>query len=31
MEKPKINIDVDSIVVNDNITDDQFFDDFFDE
>ena len=31
MEKPKINIDVDSIVVNDNITDDQFFDDFFGE
>lgn len=29
-DKPKINIDVDSIIVNDNvITDDEFFDDFF--
>lgn len=29
-EKPKINIDADSIVMNDNIiTDDEFFDDFF--
>ena len=28
--KPKINVDVDSIVMNDNvITDDEFFDDFF--
>ena len=28
--KPKINIDVDSVIVNDNIiTDDEFFDDFF--
>lgn len=29
-DKPKINIDVDSVIVNDNIiTDDEFFDDFF--
>ena len=29
-DKPKINIDVDSVVVNDNvISDDEFFDDFF--
>lgn len=28
-EKPKINVDVDSIIVNQNITDDQFYDDFF--
>lgn len=29
-DKPKINIDVDSIIMNDNvITDDEFFDDFF--
>ena len=29
-EKPKINVDRDSIVMNDNmITDDEFFDDFF--
>ena len=32
IEKPKINIDADSIVVNNNdVTDDQFFDDFFGE
>lgn len=31
VEKPKINIDVDSIIVDDNITDDDFFDDFFDD
>ena len=31
-EKPKINVDSDSIIVNDNIiTDDEFFDDFFSE
>lgn len=30
-EKPKINIDADSIVVDENITDDEFFDDFFGE
>jgi len=31
-EKPKINVDADSIIVNDNlITDDEFFDDFFSE
>lgn len=29
IEKPKINIDVDSIVSNDKVTDDEFFDDFF--
>ena len=30
VEKPKINVDSDSIIVNDNIiTDDEFFDDFF--
>ena len=30
IEKPKINIDVDSVIVDDKvITDDQFFDDFF--
>lgn len=30
--KPKINVDFDSVVVNDNvITDDEFFDDFFQE
>ncbi len=29
-EKPKINVDVDSVIVNENvITDDEFFDDFF--
>ena len=31
IEKPKVNVDADSIIVNDNITDDEFFDDFFDE
>ncbi len=31
IEKPKINVDVDSIIMEDNITDDQFFDDFFDD
>ena len=31
IEKPKVNVDADSIIVNDNITDDDFFDDFFDE
>lgn len=31
-DKPKINIDTDSIVMNDNvITDDEFFDDFFND
>lgn len=30
-EKPKVNVDVDSIIVNQNVTDDQFFDDFFGE
>ena len=31
-DKPKINIDADSIIMNDNIiTDDEFFDDFFGE
>jgi hypothetical protein len=32
-EKPKINVDNDSIIVKDNnlISDDEFFDDFFDE
>lgn len=31
-DKPKINVDVDSVIVNDNIvTDDEFFDDFFGE
>ena len=30
IEKPKINVDVDSVIVNENvITDDEFFDDFF--
>ncbi len=30
IKKPKINVDVDSVIVNDNIiTDDEFFDDFF--
>ena len=30
MPKPKINVDADSIIVNENIiTDDEFFDDFF--
>lgn len=29
IEKPKINVDADSIIVNQNVTDDQFFDDFF--
>ena len=29
-EKPKINVDADSIIMDDNmITDDEFFDDFF--
>lgn len=32
VSKPKINVDADSIIVNDNvITDDEFFDDFFNE
>ncbi|MEG2457788.1 MAG: type IV secretory system conjugative DNA transfer family protein [Bacilli bacterium] len=31
IEKPKINIDNDSVIVDDNITDDDFFDDFFDD
>lgn len=32
LEKPKVNIDVDSVIVNENvITDDEFFDDFFGE
>ncbi len=32
IEKPKINVDADSIIVNENvITDDEFFDDFFGE
>ena len=31
-DKPKINVDADSIIVNENvITDDEFFDDFFNE
>lgn len=30
-EKPKINVDKDSIIVNDKVVDDDFFDDFFDE
>ncbi len=31
-EKPKVNIDVDSVIVNENvITDDEFFDDFFND
>ncbi len=31
-EKPKINVDVDSKIVNDNVvSDDEFFDDFFEE
>jgi hypothetical protein len=31
-DKPKINVDADSIIMNDNvITDDEFFDDFFGE
>ncbi len=29
IEKPNINIDADSIIVDNNITDDEFFDDFF--
>lgn len=29
IEKPKINVDADSIIINQNVTDDQFFDDFF--
>ncbi len=29
MPKPEINIDVDSIVSNDAVSDDEFFDDFF--
>ena len=28
-DKPKINVDVDSIIVNQGVTDDEFFDDFF--
>lgn len=31
IEKPKINVDDESIIVDDNVTDDEFFDDFFDE
>ena len=31
-EAPKVNIDVDSVIMNENvITDDEFFDDFFGE
>lgn len=29
IEKPNINVDADSIIINQNVTDDQFFDDFF--
>ena len=29
LEKPKVNIDVDSVVVNDKNNDEDFFDDFF--
>ncbi len=29
IEKPNINVDVDSIIIDNNITDDEFFDDFF--
>ncbi len=31
IEKPKINVDVDSIIVDNNVNDDDFFDDFFDD
>jgi len=31
IEKPNINVDADSIVINDNIIDDDFFDDFFED
>ena len=31
VEKPKVNVDSDSIIVDDNVGDDEFFDDFFDE
>ena len=31
IEKPKVNVDADSIIVDNNVTDDDFFDDFFDE
>lgn len=31
IEKPKINVDADSIIVDDNVIDDEFFDDFFGE
>ncbi len=32
LDKPKVNIDVDSVIVNENvITDDEFFDDFFND
>lgn len=31
LEKPKINVDADSIIVDDNVKDDEFFDDFFGE
>lgn len=29
LEKPKVNIDVDSVIVNDKNNDEDFFDDFF--
>ena len=31
LEKPNINVDESSIVINDNVIDDDFFDDFFDD
>lgn len=31
IEKPNINVDEDSIVINDNVIDNDFFDDFFDD
>jgi len=30
-DKPKVNVDAESIIVDDNVTEDEFFDDFFDE
>ncbi len=31
IDKPKVNVDSDSIIVDDNLANDDFFDDFFDE
>ena len=31
VNKPKVNVDSDSVIMDDNVADEEFFDDFFDE